>query len=182
MTRSDLLADLDRSKDVFQKDSFVESIVDYLISRGYEVAEVNTQKPWGAYVRMSNESADSFIEEFFPGLSPSDARLGVEGAELSPKILIVTPGQRLSWQYHYRRAERWVFLTNGSYNKSMTDEPGDACVAEPGHIVQFSTSERHRLNGLKESVVVAAEIWQHTDSEDPSDEDDIVRLFDDYSR
>jgi mannose-6-phosphate isomerase len=35
--------------------------------------------------------------------------------------------------------------------------------------------ERHRLIGLA-SCGVIAEIWQHTDPKDPSDEEDIVRL------
>jgi hypothetical protein len=30
--------------------------------------------------------------------------------------------------------------------------------------------------------VLVAEIWQHTDPGNPSNEDDIVRLADDYSR
>ena len=35
--------------------------------------------------------------------------------------------------------------------------------------------ERHRLIGLDETSVVA-EIWQHTDKNNPSDEDDIIRV------
>jgi mannose-6-phosphate isomerase len=41
--------------------------------------------------------------------------------------------------------------------------------------------ERHRLIGL-DSWRIVAEIWQHTDLENPSDEDDIVRLQDDFGR
>ena len=41
--------------------------------------------------------------------------------------------------------------------------------------------ERHRLIGL-EGWGIVAEIWQHTDPENPSDEDDIVRLQDDFGR
>jgi hypothetical protein len=41
--------------------------------------------------------------------------------------------------------------------------------------------ERHRLIGL-ENWGVVAEFWQHTDPEHPSDEDDIVRVQDDYKR
>jgi hypothetical protein len=37
------------------------------------------------------------------------------------------------------------------------------------------------LIGLDDWGIVA-EIWQHTDESNPSDEDDIVRLQDDYSR
>jgi hypothetical protein len=40
---------------------------------------------------------------------------------------------------------------------------------------------RHRLVGLGDWGVLA-EIWQHTDLQNPSDEEDIVRLQDDYGR
>lgn len=164
------------------KQQLTADVVASLEDAGYEVVEVNIEKPWGSYVRIRNDQADDFVYEFFPGLSPEEARLGMDNAELSPKILIVSPGQRLSWQYHHRRAERWRFLTTGSYNKSLDDKPGEAIVAEAGDVVQFEKSERHRLNGIEGSYVVVAEIWQHVDSTAPSNEDDIVRLYDDYSR
>lgn len=182
MEKTDLQNNIETSAELFNKEQFTADIMSQLSNVGYEVVEVNTDKPWGSYIRINSDQADAFVEEFFPGLSPEEARLGMEGAELSPKILIVTPGERLSWQYHHRRAERWTFLTEGSYNKSLTDEPGEAFIAQPGDVVQFEKSERHRLNGLPNTVVVAAEIWQHTDADAPSDEDDIVRLFDDYKR
>ena len=165
-----------------EKVALTDGIIEQLEAAGYDIVEVNTEKPWGAYVRINGEQADAFVEEFFPGLSPEEARLGVEGAELSPKILVVDPGQRLSWQYHDRRAERWTFLTEGSYNKSLTDEPGEPVTARPGDVVQFEKGERHRLNGLTDEFSVVAEIWQHTDAENPSNEDDITRLVDDYKR
>lgn len=163
------------------KTEFIAGIVAEIEAAGYTVVELNNEKPWGGYIRIDNGEADRFVEEFFPGVSPEEARLGVE-VELSPKILIVSPEQRLSWQYHHRRAERWVFITNGSYNKSQTDDPGEAIIAEPRHIVQFETGERHRLNGLPGEYSLVAEIWQHTDPDNPSDEEDIVRLQDDYHR
>ena len=165
-----------------EKEQLTAGIVALLQRARYEAVEINTNKPWGAYICIRNDQADDFVREFFPGLSLSDARLGVDDIELSPKILIVAPGQRLSWQYHYRRAERWAFLTDGSYNKSLTDDPGESVIAEPGTTVQFQESERHRLNGTPDDYVVVAEIWQHTNPAAPSDEDDIVRLHDDYAR
>ncbi len=165
-----------------EKEVVTSDIVHTLEVAGYTVVETNTQKPWGAYVRIKNDQADDFVHEFFPGLSPEGARLGIETAELSPKILIVSPGQRLSWQYHNRRAERWTFLTDGAYNKSESDDEGERYAAQAGDVVQFAKSERHRLNGISDGYVIVAEIWQHTDAEQPSNEDDIIRLQDDYVR
>ena len=164
------------------KETFVSQVEKLVKDAGYTTVELNDQKPWGAYIRFDGGEADRFVAEFFPGLTSTEARLGVEDAELSPKILIVAPGQRLSWQYHNRRAERWAFLTEGAYNKSDTDDEGEAIRANPGDVVQFARSERHRLVGLDNTYVLVAEIWQHSDTDAMSDEDDIVRLADDYKR
>lgn len=164
------------------KMTLVDGVVDRVKKAGYTIVDLNDTKPWGAYIRMDGKQADRFIAEFFPGLTPEEARLGDPNAELSPKLLIVAPGQRLSWQYHDRRAERWTFLTEGGYNKSQTNDEGDVIVAQPGTVVQFLKGERHRLVGVDDKYAVVAEIWQHTDTAAPSDEDDIVRLADDYKR
>ncbi len=160
----------------------VEGIQSDFELAGYTIVEVNVDKPWGAYLRIANNQADDFVADFFPSLTPEQARLGINGVELSPKILIVSPGHRLSWQYHDRRAERWMFVTEGRFNKSQTDEPGETRTAEVGDVLQFQQAERHRLIGLDDSYVVVAEIWQHADSNELSDEEDIVRLSDDYER
>jgi hypothetical protein len=47
--------------------------------------------------------------------------------------------------------------------------------------VKLQQGERHRLIGLAGWGIVA-EIWQHTDASNPSDEDDIVRVQDDFGR
>lgn len=150
---------------------------------GYNIVEENLTKPWGAYLRIDSSQADRFVSEFFPGLTPVEARMGIEGAELSPKFLAVKPGgERLSWQYHDRRAERWHFLTSGAYRRSKTDEEGERIEVQAGEVVQFEKGERHRLEGSETGTVLVAEIWQHADVNYPSDEDDIVRLADDYQR
>ena len=164
------------------KEELTNQIENAAVDEGYKIVDRNDTKPWGAYLRFDGNGAEEFIAEFFPGLSLEEARLGVEDAELSPKILIVSPSQRLSWQKHDRRAERWAFLTEGGYHKSESDEQGELQVAANGDIVQFQKGERHRLVGSDAAYTLVAEIWQHTDTEQLSDEDDIVRLEDDYSR
>lgn len=149
---------------------------------GYDFADVDMKKPWGAYYRIVDEQADRFLAEFFPGLSAKEAKLGRDDVQLSPKIMLVYPGERLSWQYHHRRAERWRFLTKGGYYKSTSDKPGKINQARAGEIVQFATSERHRLCAADDAYTLVAEIWQHIDPAELSDEADIVRLHDDYKR
>lgn len=149
---------------------------------GYHFSDVDENKPWGAYYRIVDDEADRFLAEFFPGLDPIEARLGRKELVLSPKILVVYPSQRLSWQYHNRRAERWRFLTVGGYHRSHSDDQGKPHMAQPDDIVQFATGERHRLIAPAETYTLVAEIWQHTDAKHPSEEVDIIRLQDDYKR
>jgi mannose-6-phosphate isomerase len=101
---------------------------------------------------------------------------------LSPKILIVAPDKRLSWQYHHRRAEIWrVIQGQAGVVTSDTDEEGALQVLNVGDTITLQQGERHRLIGLSDYAVIA-EIWQHTDANHPSDEDDIVRVQDDFGR
>ncbi len=163
-------------------ESVNEEVAKVLKQFGYTVALHDYLRPWGGFNQLANDDADRFIEEFFPGLTSEEARLGDTTLELSPKILAVAPKQRLSWQYHNRRAERWSYITNGGYFKSLSDDQGELHSAEAGEVVQFEKSERHRLVGAFGHYTLVAEIWQHTDPNELSDEEDIVRLSDDYKR
>lgn len=150
---------------------------------GYTVADIDIERPWGGFIRFEYRDGDQFVNEFFPDIDATEARLGNPQAELSPKILLVTPQQRLSWQKHERRAERWKFITNGGYHKSMDpNNQGDMITAQAGDEVQFAAGECHRLVGADHDFTIVAEIWQHTDPTSPSDEADITRLSDDYHR
>ena len=63
----------------------------------------------------------------------------------------------------------------------MEDEQPDPNEYINGETIVLAKGERHRLIGL-DTFGIVAEIWQHTDSQHPSDEDDIVRLQDDFGR
>ena len=175
------LTSIKRTDDV-EKNTITSEIRSSIENADYTIVEEDITKPWGAYFRLDGNQADKFTAEFFPGLNPDEARLGNPDAELSPKILLVAPEQRLSWQYHHERAERWAFLTDGGYHKSLTDDQGELQYAHEGDVVQFATGERHRLAGIIGQWTLVAEIWQHTNPNSPSNEADIVRLADDYSR
>lgn len=169
-------------------DRKVGDIMDEIISIGRDAGLVPVDtvldKPWGGFVRFDTSGADEFIGNFFPEITLDEARLGIDGAELSPKFLLVAPAQRLSWQRHYRRAERWRFVTEGGYHKSDNpDEYGDLVHARPGDVVQFGEGECHRLVGDNDDrYTLVAEIWQHTNPGNMSNEGDIERIQDDYSR
>lgn len=165
------------------KIEMIADIIGFATKAGYTVADVDDTKPWGGFVRFDYKDGDRFIAEFFPDVNPVEARLGNPNAELSPKILLVAPEQRLSWQVHARRAERWKFLNDGGYHKSTDpDNPGEIIEAHTGDEVQFEAGECHRLIGANNHYTLVAEIWQHIDKNNPSDEADITRLQDDYKR
>ena len=60
------------------KEAFVGEIAGYVTDAGYTIVELNDKKPWGAYIRIASDEADRFVEEFFPGLTPEEARLGMK--------------------------------------------------------------------------------------------------------
>ena len=101
---------------------------------------------------------------------------------MSPKIPIVKLKARQSWQYHKRRAEIWqVFKGSAEIIRSDSDEENEMKEYKEGDQLILKQGEHHRLIGLDETSVVA-EIWQHTDANNPSDEDDIIRVQDDFGR
>lgn len=154
--------------------------VDQIIrALGFEIAVVDNEKPWGGYFSLSEKQVERYIEIFFPGLELSEEQ---KNLKLSPKLLMVAPYQRLSWQFHRRRAEIWkLVFGKASVIKSKSDLQGQEETLSIEQYVQIGKGERHRLVGKSEWGIVA-EIWIHTDPERPSDEDDIVRLEDDFSR
>ena len=147
-------------------------------SYGFTIVAKDMMRPWGAFLVIKEEEAQDFANRFFDGIDVDTLR--VEG-KLSPKILIVKTGARLSWQYHNRRAEIWqVFKGQVGIIRSDNDIEGELVRFSEGDQVRLAQGERHRLIGLGDYGIVA-EIWQHTDSI-PSDEEDIVRIQDDYVR
>ncbi len=162
-----------------EKDSVMLSVEKYLKENGFTLAAKDFSRPWGGFFVLDESQAQKFGQLYFPGIDLSTLKIS---GKLSPKILMVDSGKRLSWQYHYRRAEIWKLVAGtAGVVTSDTDAEGAVHQLAVGEIIRLKQGQRHRLVGL-DGWGMIAEIWQHTDLNHPSDEDDIVRVQDDFGR
>ncbi len=162
-----------------EKTQIFSQLQSELESKGFQFERTDFERPWGGFFVVDESQSDKFIKTFYP---EENVEKLTKGGRVSPKILVVAPGKRLSWQYHHRRSEVWKLVAGeAGVVRSKTDEQTDVYTLEQNEKVILAQGERHRLVGLKEFGIIA-EIWQHTDPENLSDEDDIVRLEDDFGR
>lgn len=149
-----------------------------LINMGFRIVSNDLARPWGGFLVIDDSQTAWFLETFFQDLETDFGK----NQKLSPKILMVSPQKRLSWQYHLRRSEVWKLVAGeAGVIRSSTDQPNPIQILEKGKTIILANQERHRLVGLN-GVGIVAEIWQHTDPQNPSDEQDIIRLADDFGR
>lgn len=161
------------------KQEVFSKIAANLAEQGFNVVKEDQTRPWGGFFVLDESQTPQFAAAYFPTVQLSSLQIT---QKLSPKILVVAPEKRLSWQYHHRRAEIWR-VVSGTVGvvKSDTDDETEVKSYQPGELIVLKQGERHRLVGLAEWGILA-EIWQHTDAENPSDEEDIVRVQDDFGR
>ena len=159
--------------------NYLNEIEDEIKGFGFKIIAKDFDRPWGGFLVIKEDQAQDFANHFFDGIDVKNLKIG---GKLSPKILIVKPNSKLSWQYHHRRAEIWkVFKGEVGVSRSFDDNQKPLKKLINGNQIKLKKGERHRLIGLTDYAVLA-EIWQHTDPNNPSDENDIVRLSDDYGR
>lgn len=96
------------------------------------------------------------------------------GPTFTTKQVEVKPGHRLSLQYHYHRSEHWVIVA-GSGEATVG---GDTIRVEAGRHVNIPSGVQHRIHNTGDSPLVFVEVQLG----DLLDENDIVRLEDDYQR
>lgn len=152
------------------KTELISQVEQYLASKNFNVFQKDTTKPWGAYWYISPESTANFLKTYFPNFQSN-------GLSISPKILLVEPQKRLSLQLHHRRSEEWHVIQGPV--KIIAGEK--ELILNTNQSVTLKVEENHRLCGLDQAGIVA-EIWIHTDPQNPSDELDIIRLEDDFAR
>ena len=161
-----------------QSNQFIK-VKKHIESFGYKIMDYDFERPWGGFLVINEAQSQKFANQFFDGIPIDSLKIG---GKLSPKILIVNPKARLSWQYHHRRAEIWrVYRGTVGIIRSNDNDQKPILTLNEGDQVRLNQGERHRLIGLQKQATVA-EIWQHTDPNNPSNEEDIVRLQDDFGR
>lgn len=107
-------------------------------------------RPWGHYINL------------------------YDGPDCKIKRIVVKPGQRLSYQYHFKREEYWQIISG---NGVITINDTDIELA-PGNHARITCEVRHRIRNDGDEDLVFIEIQTGT----YFGEDDIVRIDDDYGR
>ena len=150
-----------------------------LFDANLRLIDLDINRPWGFFLSVDESQSNEFISKFYKDIKLDDIDSSLP---LRPKFLGFAPGKRLSWQYHHRRAEVWRCL-EGEFKliTSESDVEDKSKIIKVGQVVSMNQGMRHRSIGLDDWALVA-EIWQHTDPNEPSDENDIVRLQDDFGR
>lgn len=164
---------------ISSKEDVFEIAAKFLKDKGLNINSEDRDRPWGGFYVLEESQIKLFKNLFFKEVELSEAQFE---SKLSPKLLIVAPNARLSWQYHFRRAELWKLIAGEALLvRSDTDEQGPTVPMIVNEVISLAQGERHRLVG-SENWGLVAEIWMHTDPNSPSNEEDIVRVSDDYSR
>ena len=90
------------------------------------------------------------------------------------KQIVVRPGQRLSYQLHYKRAEHWFVVTGvGTATINDVERPLVA-----GATIDIPVETKHRVANTGTTNLIFIEVQTGT----YFGEDDIIRLADDYAR
>lgn len=97
-----------------------------------------------------------------------------DGEDCKVKILEVEPGQRLSYQRHEHRAERWTVVKGTA--TVMIDDVGSN--HGKGSVISIERMQKHRLINEGEDLLRVVEVQVG----DYFGEDDIERFSDDYGR
>lgn len=108
------------------------------------------ERPWGKYYVLADE------------------------ANYKLKKIVVNAGQKLSYQFHYKRQEHWT-IVEGNATVILDDKEISLSYGESIFIPQGA---KHRIMNLTEKPIVFIEVQTGT----YFGEDDIVRIEDEYNR
>ncbi len=115
-----------------------------------QMAVLEESKPWGGFLVLEDRPTHKV------------------------KRIWVHPGQRLSYQKHFKRAEHWVILEG----RAMVTLDGKEIILRQGESVDIPLEAAHRIENIGVTQLTFIEVQRG----DYFGEDDIVRLEDDYGR
>ena len=96
---------------------YLHKIENEITDLGFEIISKDFERPWGGFLVIKENQAQDFVNKFFDGINIESLKIG---GKLSPKILIVKPNSKLSWQYHHIREEIWnVFKGKVGISRSL---------------------------------------------------------------
>ncbi|MEO5650056.1 MAG: hypothetical protein ABIR03_09050 [Ginsengibacter sp.] len=163
----------------FGKKKVFQEVKTFLEKNDFKIINCDETRPWGGFYVIDESQSQKFISHFFSEVPEANQQIH---GKISPKILIVESNKRLSWQYHHRRSEVWkVIGGEAGVIISDTDKETPLQTKKINDIIILKQGQRHRLIGTDQWGIIA-EIWQHTDNTNPSNEEDIVRVQDDFGR
>ena len=141
-----LVADRAKSQDV----KLVVEVLKASADADLTELPATVHRPWGTYATLKQE----------------------DGYQV--KRITVAPGQKLSLQYHHKRAEHWL-VTQG---QAMVQIGEEEFATGPGEYRYIPLGEKHRLTniGEVELVLIEVQVGEYLG------EDDIVRFGDIYGR
>ena len=87
------------------------------------------------------------------------------------KLIHVNAGKRLSLQYHTKRSEFWKVISG----KIKVTLDGSFTVLSQGETITIPIRSAHRIEAINDSTILEI-------STEEFDEQDIIRLQDDYNR
>lgn len=88
------------------------------------------------------------------------------------KLIYITPNHRLSLQYHTQRNEFWRILSG----TAEVEVDGQTFNVKEGDDISIGSKSQHRIKALSNGCTVLEISYGHFD------EDDIIRIEDDFNR
>ena len=105
-------------------------------------------KPWGTYENILDENY------------------------CKVKKIIIKPGQRPSYQYHFKRSEHWI-IVSGKVKITLDDE---CKTRSSGDYIFIPLKAKHRIENIGSQDLIFIEVQ----TGEYFGEDDIIRLSNDY--
>ena len=134
-----------------QKQALFQQTEQQLREQGFTIANQDQSRPWGGFFVINEDQAQAFADAYFDGMAVEELRIS---GKLSPKILIVAPQKRLSWQYHHRRAEVWKVLQGPvGVVTSLTDEEGELKSYAVGELITLKQGARNKKSPRRFSLL-----------------------------